>query len=112
MRGSSPPAGAIVNSASDIFTVTGSQYSARFENCTFTSNTGGGHIWNAVHRADLGHWTITGCYLTQNNAAKSIWNQNGGFLYVLVNGNTPDMLVKRHRLTLDGYKRPGARERR
>ena len=90
IRGSQPGGGGIVNSASDIFTVpAGGQYSARFENCTFTSNAGGGHIWNASSGPSLSHWTITNCLITQNNPAKCIWYQNNGlFIWVLVNGNS------------------------
>jgi hypothetical protein len=89
MRGSAPASrGSIVNGASDIFTVTGSVNNIRFENCTFTSNTGGGHIWNASSGPVVGRVTISGCNIIQNNAAQGIWYQNNGLLInVLVDGN-------------------------
>jgi len=88
MRGCAPAGGSIVSSASDIFTIASTADNVRFANCTFTSNTGGGHIWNASSGPTAGRWTITGCYLTQSNAAKCIWYQNQGLiLNFTVDGN-------------------------
>ena len=88
VKGAGPGGGSIVSSASDIFTFGATAYNVAFENCTLTSNTGGGHIFNASTGPLIGGWTFSGCYLTQNNAAKCIWYQNNGLiLNFLVNGN-------------------------
>lgn len=78
MKGAGYEGGTIVSSASDIFTFGSSVSYVTFEGCNFTSNSGGGHIWNASNGPSMSFWKILGCVVTQSNAGKCIWYQNGG----------------------------------
>ena len=77
IKGCGLAGGAIINSASDLFTVTGSVAAVIFEDCSLTSASGGGHIWNAG-TASMSFWDILGVQAVQDNPGKSIWHQTGG----------------------------------
>lgn len=77
VKGCGLAGGAITNSASDLFTVSGSVSAVIFEDCCLTSASGGGHIWNAG-TASMSFWDILGVQAVQDNPGKSIWHQTGG----------------------------------
>ena len=79
--------GGIVNSASDIFTVTNGANVVLMENCSFTSQAGGGHIFQASG-ANVSDWSFRGTWCQQSNAAKAIWYQyQGGMFDFMVDDN-------------------------
>lgn len=76
----SPYSGQITNSTSDLFTVSTGANNVVFDGVTLVSRSGGGHIFNAGTSSVSG-WRITGCTISQVNAAKSGWYQSdGGFI--------------------------------
>ena len=79
--------GGIVNSASDIFTVTNGANVVVMESCSFTSQAGGGHIFQASN-ANVSDWTFSGTWCQQSNATKGIWYQyQGGMFDFVVDDN-------------------------
>ena len=88
LRGAGYGGGTITNSASDLFTLTGTITSVIIENCTLTgagSGTGGGHIFNASTAPSMAFWKILGVSATQNSTSHAIWYQvGGGFIDCLI----------------------------
>jgi hypothetical protein len=79
--------GGIINAASDIFTVTNGANVVIFENCSLTSQAGGGHIFQASG-ANISDWAFKGTWCQQSNAAKAIWYQyQGGMFDFVVDDN-------------------------
>lgn len=81
LQGAGYGGGAITNSTSALFTITGSASQVTIENCTLLalgSGTAGGHVFDATAGPAMSFWKILGVTATQASTSHGIWNQAGG----------------------------------